>query len=109
MAVRVVLIDADGRPQSLADPSGGTFNAAGDFDSLIGLIGVGAELPMWSSLYTEEDWTFVRDDLVALLRDLDALDGRAQSEAERRGLLRLRLLAETALIDPELTLEWQAD
>jgi hypothetical protein len=104
--VCVVLIDADGRPQILADPSGGTFDAAGDFDRLIGEY---AELPMWSSLYAEERWTFEGDDLAALLRDLDILDTHARAGTEVRGFLRLRVQLEAALRNPELTLEWCGD
>jgi hypothetical protein len=73
--VRVVLIDADGRPQTLRDPAGGTFDGAGDFDRLIGMDA--QLLRMWSSLYAEEDWTFEEDDLEGLLQDLDVLESRA--------------------------------
>jgi len=31
----IAVLEIDGRPVRLADPAGGTFNAAGDFDSLI--------------------------------------------------------------------------
>lgn len=107
MPVRVVLIDADGRPQTLDDPVGGRFDAAGGFDRLIG---IDAQLlPMWSSLYAEEDWTFEEDDLAGLLQDLDVLESRAIPGAEQRGLTRLRRLAEAALADPALTLEWRGD
>ena len=100
-----MLNDADGRPQTLDDPAGGRFDAANGFDQLIG---VDAQLlPMWSSLYPEEDWTFEDDDLAGLLEDLDVLESRAVAGSEQRGLARLRLLAEAALADPALTLEWQ--
>jgi hypothetical protein len=101
--VCVFLIDADGRRQRIADPSGGTFDAAGDFDRLIGGY---PELPMWSSLYTEEDWTFELDDLAALLEELDVLEEHARLGPEKRGLIRLRALAASALSKPGLTLEW---
>jgi hypothetical protein len=105
--VRVVLIDADGRLQTLDDPEGGRFDAAGGFDRLIG---IDAQLlPMWSSLYAEEDWTFEDDDLDGLLQDLDVLESRAVAGPEQRGLARLRLLAQAALADPALTLEWRGD
>jgi hypothetical protein len=105
--VRVVLLDADGRPQTLVDPSGGSFDAAGGFDPLIG---VDAQmLPMWSSLYREEDWTFEEDDLAGLIQDLDVLESRAAPGAEQHGLARLRQLAEAALADPTLTLEWRRE
>ena len=105
--VRVVLIDADGRPHTLDDSVGGAFDAAGDFDRLIG---IDAQLlPMWSSLYAEEDWTFEEDDLAGLLQDLDVLESRAIAGVEQQGLTRLRRLAEAALADPSLTLEWRAD
>ena len=107
MPVQVVLIDADGRPQTWGDPAGGRFDAAGGFDRLIG---IDAQLlPMWSSLYAEEDWTFEIDDLAGLLQDLDVLESRAVAGAEQRGLGRLRLLAQAALADPVLTLEWRGD
>jgi hypothetical protein len=105
--VRVVLVDADGRPQTLDDPDGGRFDAAGGFDRLIG---IDAQLlPMWSSLYAEDDWTFEEDDLAGLLQDLDVLESRASPGAEQRGLARLRRLAEAALADPALSLEWRGD
>ena len=103
--VRVVLIDADGRPQAFVDPAGGTFDAAGGFDHLIG---VDAQLlPVWATLYAEEDSTFEDGDLAGLLQDLDVLDSRAAAGPEQYGLARLRLLAEAALADPALTLEWR--
>lgn len=105
--VRVVLTDADGRPQMVDDSTEGRFDAAGGFDRLIG---VDAQLlPMWSSLYADEDWTFEEDDLAGLLQDLDVLESRAVAGPEQRGLARLRLLAEAALANPALTLEWRGD
>jgi hypothetical protein len=108
MPVRVVLVDADGRPQSVDDPAaGGRFDAAGDFDRLIGIDA--QQLPMWSSLYAQEDWTFEEDDLAGLLEDLDVLETRAVAGPEQHGLARLRRLAEAALTNPALTLEWRGE
>ena len=105
--MQVVLIDVDGRPQTLDDPAGGRFAAAGGFDRLIG---VDAQLlPVWASLYADEDWTFEDDDLAGLLSDLDVLESRAVAGREQRGLARLRLLAEAAVAEPAMTLEWRGD
>lgn len=107
MPVRVVLIDADGRAQTFHDAAGGRYDAASGFDRLIGLDA--QLLPMWASLYADEDWTFEDGDIASLLRDLDILESRAVAGPEQRGLAQLRFLAKAALADPSLTLEWRSD
>jgi hypothetical protein len=105
--VRVVLIDAEGQPQTYVDPAGGRFDAASGFDRLIGIDS--QLLPVWSSLYADEDWTFEDDELAGLLQDLDVLETRAVAGQEQLGLAQLRRLAEAALAHPGLTLEWRGE
>jgi hypothetical protein len=76
--------------RELLDPSGGTFDAAGDFDRLLG----GAEgLLRYVDPYG--DTVFNRVQAPDLIRDIDLLAMAAGVTAvERRGLDRLRIMAE---------------
>jgi len=77
--------------RGLGDPSGGTFDASGDFDRL--LPGDGALLR-----YVDEygDTVFNKLQMNDLISDVDRLAAREDLKPiERRGLDRLRVIAET--------------
>jgi hypothetical protein len=86
-----VLRDEHGNQQrGLPDPSGGTFDAAGDFDRLIPSDEGDCRLISYVDRYG--DTMFNREQMADLLADLDQL--RPNTEIEERGLARLRRLAE---------------
>lgn len=90
VGVRVVL-RVDGRQATLADPAGGTFDAAGDFDRLLP---VSAEaFPVLSRIDPFGEVRIPTEDLSALASEVDSLLEMPIDGAERRGLLRLRELA----------------
>ncbi len=85
------ILRLDGRPAMLPDPSGGTFNAAGDFDRLLPLDP--ATWPMLGQLDLHDIVTFTSADLDAVAAEVTQLLDTAVDGPEQRGLLRLRELA----------------
>jgi hypothetical protein len=91
MGVYVVLVDHVGRePKRIPDPTGGSFDAAGDFDRLLDLR---PDLPLWSSIDQYGDTTLSASRMDALLRELEQLLGLSVDGPERRGLERLHVMA----------------
>jgi len=80
-----------GRAVTLADPSGGTFNAAGDFDRLLPV--TGDAFPVLARIDPFSDVVVLGTDLAALAAEAAQLLKRASDGPERRGLLRLRIMA----------------
>ncbi len=82
----------------LPDPSGGAFDAAGDFDGLLPL--AEALWPLAASYlllrYVDPygDTVFNQLQMDDLLRDIDTAEHLASSDVERRGLDRLRVIAQ---------------
>jgi hypothetical protein len=101
----VTLTDEKGVPLRLPDPAGGTFDAAGDFDRLLGRPG----LTVWSSVEPYGDSVLGAAQMPALLEDIQRLAVEARSELERRGLDRLRVMAETCRSGSELRLHFGGD
>jgi hypothetical protein len=103
----VTLLDERGEHlRGLPDPTGRTFDAAGDFDRLLDL---GKALPVWSSVdrYGE---TRVSGQLVTVLAsELDHLEVVANAGPERRGLARLRVMVERCRHDGRLVLLFMGD
>lgn len=97
---------ADRTLRGLPDPAGGTFDAAGDFDSLVG---ADDDLPVWSSVDPYDDVTLTTPECGQLLGELSALSTRARPGTERRGLDRLRVLAERCSQDESLVLVFVGD
>jgi hypothetical protein len=77
--------------RALADPSGGTFDAAGDFDRLLPV--TEGAFPVLGRIDPYGDVMVLDVDLAALASEADRLLERADHGPERRGLLRLRAMA----------------
>ena len=113
MPIYVELRDPAGRARSgLPDPSGGTFDAAGDFDRFIdqppyGLVPDG--LPILESVDPFGDTKMPSGVMGRLIADCVRALTVAEDGPERRGLLRLRVLAEECSRDPESALFWIGD
>jgi len=75
----------------LTDPTGGTFDAAGDFDRLLG---ANPDRPFRSLFLPDDEVTLTPDQCALLVNDLTYLQPMAKPGPERRGLERLRVLAE---------------
>jgi hypothetical protein len=94
MGVVATLIHPDGRPVTrLDDPAGGTFDAAGNFDRLLGQ--PDAHLAVLGRVDIYGVTTLEEADMDGLIDDIDRLIASGTLEpVESRGLQRLRLMAE---------------
>src|SRR4051812_34516511 len=110
----LVSLRIDGEAVTMPDPSGGYFNAAGDFDRLLPMenqIGI-EHLPGLATLSRIEayaDVEFTREDLAAVAQEAAALLPYAKPGPEARGLQRLRALAEHGALTPGAVLLVQGD
>jgi hypothetical protein len=90
MPIIVELQDRKGTPvRGIPDPSGGSFDAAGDFDRFIGC----RALPTLGAIDPNDDTTMVSSDMDFLLKDVHVALGSAREGPEMSGLLRLEALA----------------
>jgi hypothetical protein len=106
MPILVELRGRDGTPvRGLEDPSGGTFDAAGDFDRLV----EESSYPALASIDLNAETIWQGPSVRALLEDIDRALLAAKDGAERRGLLRLRVLAERCRDDNDLALAFIGD
>ena len=80
----------NGRTLTLADPSGGTFSAAGDFDRILPVSG--DTFPVLARVDPYGTATVAAGDLGALASEVGLLLKQAKQGPERRGLLRLQAL-----------------
>jgi hypothetical protein len=85
-----VTLEVDGHVVTLPDPSGGTFNAAGDFDRLLPSA---TALPMLSRIDEHGDVRFSASELRSVCREASRLLTLARDGPERRGVMRLLALA----------------
>lgn len=93
------------RLSGLPDPNGGSFDAAGDFDELVG----SSDLPILGTLDPYGDVTLGATMMADLIADVDrALQG-SRSGPQLRGLRRLRVMAEMVQTDASLTLHVVGD
>lgn len=91
MPVWVELRRADSTPvRAVEDPSGGKFDAAGDFDRFIGQ----RVLAVLAGIDPHGDNSLKPSDMTELLSDITIVLGDAKHGPETRGLLRLRDLAQ---------------
>jgi hypothetical protein len=90
----------------LADPSGGTFDSAGDFDRLLG---ADPSLGVWSSIDPFGRTVVGPGASSALLAELDQIEVQAEPGPEQRGVARLRVLAEQCAGDRSLQLHFAGD
>lgn len=98
--VLVELHDVEGRVvRRLPDPSGGTFDASGDFDRFLQDVGVGPvmtmDLPTLRRFDPVGDSSLGSSDMDDLLADIQKCLDVARGGSETRGLLRLEVMAET--------------
>jgi hypothetical protein len=91
----------------LPDPSGGTFNAAGDFDQLLPV--PEDTFPVLARVEPHSDVVISGTDLTALASEVDQLLKRADTGSEHRGLLRLRALAVAGQGEPGAELRFAGD
>jgi hypothetical protein len=99
-------LEVDGHVVRLPDPSGGTSNAAGDFDRLLQFAGA---LPMLSRIDEHGDVQFSSSELGSVRDEVSNLLKLARDGPERRGLLRLHALASNGSGVPGSTLHVVGD
>lgn len=114
MPIYVELRDREGRlVRRLPDPSGGTFDAAGDFDRFIDPAYSGyledARLPGLQSVDPYADTEMASDAMSHLVRDLLLALPLAKDGSEKRGLLRLKVMAEHCARHEGCVLLWRGD
>lgn len=107
MPVVVELLDAQEHRVVLPDPSGGYFDAAGDFDRLIGH--APEALTTWALLQEYERVLLAPEQMPSLLADLDELLRVAKLGPEERGLRRLVAMAEACRDSAALSLRCTGD
>ena len=90
----------------MPDPAGGTFDAAGDFD---GLVGAEEALPVWSAVDLHDDVTLSSLECAQLVNELPTLVTQARTDVERRGFDRLRVMAERCCQDQSLVVVFVGD
>jgi hypothetical protein len=107
MGVVATLVGADGTQlRGLPDPDGGSFDAAGDVDRLL-LEGSGFRVLHRVDLYGQT--TLDRAEMAELLVDVERLIASGPRPIERRGLGRLRVMAEACRDGLGLQVEFQGD
>jgi len=93
MGVNAVLRSEAGEQiRNLVDPSGGTFDAAGDFDRVLSRHD--SDLVLLKYVDPYGDTVFNKLQMLDLLADIDVLRGDDLQPAEERGLARLQGIAE---------------
>jgi hypothetical protein len=86
----VVTLEVNGQVVSLSDPSGGEFNAAGDFDRLLPF---SPDLPLLGRIDPNGQVEFGSSDMAAIRDEVGSLVALAWEGPEQRGLMRLQALA----------------
>lgn len=112
--IYVELRDRDGRPvRQLPDPSGGTFDAAGDFDRFIDTSYFGypedVSPPCLQSVDLHADTEMASDAMSHLVGDLLLALPLANDGPEKRGLLRLKVMADQCAEREGHSLVWRGD
>ena len=107
MGVDAVLRVGDEIVVGLPDPSGGTFDAAGDFDRLLPLDE--AAFPTLSRIDLDGIVEFGQPDMAAIVREVESMLPLTKTGRERRGILRLQALAARGSEIPLATLRVTGD
>jgi hypothetical protein len=107
MGVYAEARDVAGRRVSFDDPSGGTFDAAGDFDRLIPANNLA--LPTLSAVDPDAVEPVPVDRLPELALEVEAIRGDARPGPEQRGLDRLAVLISECGARADLTLVFVGD
>ncbi|HVM14730.1 MAG TPA: hypothetical protein VM287_10435 [Egibacteraceae bacterium] len=103
----VATLQSEGVPhRRLPDPSGGTVDAAGDFDRLLG---ERDDLPLWSSIDAYGTTVMEPGDMPAHVQEVVRLRASARDGSEARALDRLRVLATKCEEDPTARLVFDGD
>lgn len=106
MPIWVELRNLEGTPiRRITDPSGGTFDAAGDFDRFIG----SPTLPILGAIDPHADTILGSPEMPELLHDIEVALGSARKGFEVRGLMRLQGLARHCREDPSTRLLFVGD
>jgi hypothetical protein len=105
MGIEVTLQRDGKRLSGLPDPNGGSFDAAGDFDELVGA----SDLPILGTLDPYGDVTLGAMMMAELIADVDQALQRSRPGPQLRGLRRLRVMAEMVQTDASLTLHAVGD
>jgi hypothetical protein len=92
MGVQVYLHEGTTPIRRLADPAGGTFDAAGDFDQLLPT--GDTAFPILGRIDPHDDLELGQAAMADLIDEIDRLLPIARTDHERRGLQRLRTLAD---------------
>ena len=107
MGLRVELRDEEGRRVLLDDPSGGTFDASGDFDRLVPADS--PDFPVLSRVDPYADWLVPSDQFAGLASEVSVLRDAARPGPEARGLDRLARQIRACLDRPGLSLLFLGD
>ncbi|PGH42338.1 hypothetical protein GA0070622_1842 [Micromonospora sediminicola] len=107
MGVQASLWQAGRQLIGLPDPAGGTFDAAGDFDRVLGR--EESSFPLLSRVDPYGDVQFMPFDMPQLLSEIERLLPSARQEPERRGLERLRILAEVCATMTDASIAFVGD
>jgi hypothetical protein len=107
MGIQVHLCRAGERALGLPDPSGGRFDAAGDFDRL--LPATAATFPLLGRVDPYNDVGLEPDLMPNPISEIDELLPLARQGPEQRGLLRLRTLADLCARTTESSLIFLGD
>ena len=106
MGVVATLLSGAGAVRGLPDPNGGTFDAAGDFDRLLGERG---GLPLWSSIDADATTVLESSQMPAFVEEIARIRAEANDGSEARGLDRLCVLAAKCQSDPTAQLVFDGD
>jgi hypothetical protein len=97
MGIHVELLDNAGHVRRhLPDPTGGDFDSAGDFDRLLHATAGGS---VFDLLDEDDDVTLESDQMDELIAGIAELISEGVQPAERRGLMRLRAMAQACARD----------
>ena len=107
MGVDAVLHVHGQRVVGLPDPTGGTFDAAGDFDRLLPLSK--DAYPVLSRIDLEGVADFDPSDMAVIVREVETALPLTSTDRERRGLLRMQALAAHGSLTPGATLRVTGD
>jgi hypothetical protein len=109
VAIEVRLEDVAGNAErAMADPNGGTFDAAGGFDRLLPPWD-DESFACWRFVDPYGDTVFNSRQMPSFLDELDRLARDARHGPEERGMRRIRVMAERCRDEPHLYLRFVGD
>lgn len=105
VGIWIELRDEGDKVIRLPDPSGGTFDAAGDIDRFFEW----GSSPVFGRVSTEDTTEMASSGIRSLIEEVDRLLPGSKDGPERRGLLRLKALAEVCSDRPGTKLMFYGD